>query len=120
MTMPNDGLNVARDAIISEAEIIAVGTDGSETQLTDSALGNEVLAKNTTDNPDDVSFSASGDGVVKSDLHLSLSDAVGESLKEISAESSSKFLLRLTFSEIQKENDFELDFEIETRFVNDG
>lgn len=102
----NDGRRAVRDFLVGEVADLAVGTDGTEPSPTDSALGNRVIAKASSDTADDV-------GSSKHTVRLDTTEANNQSIEELgSLDSSDVLLSRLIFSPIDKTSDFEIEFRL--------
>jgi hypothetical protein len=102
----NDGRNAIRDFLQGEVAEIGIGTDGTEASKTDMALGNEVIAKSSTNEDVDT-------GQSEFSTRLLSSEANGESLRELGLKTSAASLYaRLVYAEINKTSDFEVKFEV--------
>lgn len=116
MVFVNNARNDLRDRMESEVNEAAVGTDGTSASETDTSIGNEVVSKSEGD--DELDISNDGDGGSLYEFTVTLSEANGETLREVVLRSGTGLWVRMTHAGVEKENDFELDYEISTSFDN--
>jgi len=116
MVYVNNVRNQLRDDFLSFVDEIAMGSDGDDESETDTSIGNEVISKAEGSG---YSNQTDGDGQALHEATIGLSEANGETLREVVLRSSTSGLaIRITHAEINKENDFELDYELTTTKVN--
>jgi hypothetical protein len=108
--LTNDGRNAIRDFLQGEVSEIGIGTDGTEASKTDTALGNQIIAKSST-NED------AGTGQSEFNARLLSSEANGEALRELGLKTPDLWA-RLVFAEINKTSDFEVEFEVQAEVQN--
>ena len=118
MVFSNDARNALRDKAQSDINEAAVGTDGTSATKTDSSIGTEVLSK--SESGGGLSENDNGDGGSVWEFTVSLSEANGNTLREVVLRdaANSVMYLRITHGGVPKENDFELDYQIKTSFDN--
>jgi len=100
----------------SEVSEAAVGTDGTAASETDTSIGTEVASY--TDGAGTLSTSNDGDGGSLYEFTVTLSEANGSTLREVVLRSGTGLWVRITHAGVDKENNFELDYEISTSFDN--
>lgn len=116
MVFVNDARNDLRDRMESEVSEAAVGTDGESASESDTSIGDEI--ESYAEDDDDLEISNDGDGGSLYEFTVSLSEANDETLREVVLRSSTDLWVRITHAGVEKENDFELDYEISTSFDN--
>jgi len=109
MVLTNEAKNDLRDRMLNDADTIEWGTGTADESTSDTSLDNQTLTKTTSDSS--VEFTAEGDGESQYTGTIGLSEQNGNTIAEV-AISSTVFWLRIQHDGIEKQNDFELDYEI--------
>lgn len=113
MTVVNNGKDTIRDAILTTVDKIAAGTDGSGTTSNMTSLIDEVIRK-TSSNLEGQDL---GESLHR--IRLTVSEANGETLREVGTlDSSGDLISRNAHAPIDKNNTFELVYEISINAKN--
>ena len=106
------GKRQIRDFLIGETETIAIGTGTTDPSTSDTSLESKVIEKTSTDTD-------AGAGDSEHVIRLSTTEANGYALTELgSNDVDSNLLARLTFVEINKTSDFEVEFTLTKKTRN--
>lgn len=118
MVFVNASRNALRDHFTSLINEAAVGTDGTSESTSDTTIGNEVLAKNESGGG--LTENTPSNGEAEYTFTVGLSEANGSTLREVVLRDTgdATMHIRITYSGVTKENDFELDYTILVQFTN--